>query len=184
MIPCGRRCLSLLVGVAGGGLLLLGPGTAPTGEPTTGPSAVPTSSTVAGPAVQLVAQATPSTSQQRSAVIAATNAERRRAGCGALIATAQLTSAAQGHATDMARNNYFSHTSRDGRDFGDRLRAAGLSFRTGGENIARGQRTATEVVQAWMSSSGHRRNILNCAFTTIGVGYDSRGNHWVQDFIG
>ena len=178
MIPCGRRCLSLLVGVAGSGVLLLGPGTAPTG----GPSAVPTSSTVAGPAVQLVAQATPSTSQQRSAVIAATNAERRRAGCGALTASAQLTSAAQGHATDMARNNYFSHTSRDGRDFGDRLRATGLSFRTGGENIARGQRTATEVVRAWMNSSGHRRNILNCAFTKIGVGYDNRGHLWVQNF--
>jgi uncharacterized protein YkwD len=183
MIPCGRRCLSLLVGVAGSGVLLLGPGTAPTGGPTTGPSAVPTSSTVAGPAVQLVAQAAPSTSQQR-AVIAATNAERRKAGCGALTTTSRLTSAAQDHATDMARNDYFSHTSRDGRTFSDRLRATGLSFRTGGENIARGQRTATEVVQAWMSSAGHRRNILNCAFTRIGVGYDSRGNHWVQDFTG
>ena len=178
MISFGRRCGTLLIGLAGSGLLLLG---APPADPTApGTVAVPTVSADIVP----VSRATPSTAEQRSAVLAATNAERRKAGCAALTTTSKLTGVAQAHATDMAVQNYFSHTSQDGRSFGTRIRSTGLSFRTAGENIARGQRTPAEVVRAWMNSAGHRRNLLNCAFTRIGVGWDSRGNYWVQDFIG
>jgi uncharacterized protein YkwD len=81
----------------------------------------------------------------------------------------------------MATGKYFSHTSRDGRSFDRRITDAGHPF-PGGENIARGQRTPAAVTSAWMSSPGHRANILHCAFTTIGVGHDPRGPHWVQDF--
>ena len=74
-----------------------------------------------------------------------------------------------------------SHIGGDGSRFTDRLHAAGYP-RPGAENIAFGQRTAARVVADWMASSGHRRNILNCAYTTIGVGFDPRGNYWTQNF--
>jgi uncharacterized protein YkwD len=84
----------------------------------------------------------------------------------------------------MAKNNYFSHTSRNGTSFGGRILATGATFRTAGENIAKGQPTPSAVVKAWMNSAGHRRNILNCGFTRIDVGFDARGGYWVQDFTG
>jgi Uncharacterized protein with SCP/PR1 domains len=78
-------------------------------------------------------------------------------------------------------NHYFTHDSRDGRRFSDRIRAQG-DPEPGGENIAYGQHSAAEVVQDWMNSPSHRRNILDCSFTRIGVGFDRRGEYWVQDF--
>ena len=60
----------------------------------------------------------------------------------------------------------------------------GISYRTAGENIAKGQQTPEAVVKAWMNSSGHRKNILNPSFTEIGVGYAEQGNYWTQMFIG
>ncbi|KFZ32490.1 hypothetical protein JS44_04615 [Anoxybacillus flavithermus] len=64
------------------------------------------------------------------------------------------------------------------------MRDFGVSYRTAGENIAKGQRTPQEVVNAWMNSAGHRANILNRNFTHIGVGFDGNGNYWTQMFIG
>ena len=90
-------------------------------------------------------------------MIAATNAERAEAGCGPLRADSRLTAAAQGHAADMAANDYFSHTDQDGGDSADRIRAAGFAGSATGENIAYGQESAAEVVAAWMDSSGHRQ---------------------------
>jgi uncharacterized protein YkwD len=81
----------------------------------------------------------------------------------------------------MANQNYFSHTSKDGRTFDQRIKAAGYP-RPGGENIAKGQRTAESVMKAWMDSPGHRRNIENCDFKAIGVGLDTRGFVWTQNF--
>lgn len=114
-------------------------------------------------------------------VVEATNAARAEAGCGDLRVDLRLAASAQGHAEDMSDNGYFSHTSQDGREFDDRIRAEGHPS-PGGENIAAGQETADEVVAAWMESPGHRRNILDCSFTSIGVGYDPDGDHWVQNF--
>jgi uncharacterized protein YkwD len=113
------------------------------------------------------------------AVISATNGARRAAGCKALVSDARLTAAAQQHAEDMASEGYFSHTAEDGRTFDARIRDSGYRS-PGGENIARGQRSAAEVVGDWMDSAGHRRNILDCTFRTIGVGIS--GTYWVQDF--
>ena len=96
----------------------------------------------------------------------------------------RLSAAAQGHAADMAANDYFSHTDQDGADSSDRMHDAGFGGSRTGENIAYGQETAAEVVATWMGSSGHRHNILNCAYDRIGVGYDARGDYWVQDFGG
>jgi uncharacterized protein YkwD len=114
-------------------------------------------------------------------VVEATNAERAAAGCDDLRVDLRLAAAAQGHAEDMAEKGYFSHTGQDGREFDERIRAEGHPS-PGGENIAQGQETADAVVAAWMDSPGHRRNILDCSFTSIGVGYEADGDHWVQNF--
>lgn len=63
------------------------------------------------------------------------------------------------------------------------MKKFGISYKSAGENIAQGQRTPEEVVQAWMNSAGHRANILNSGFTHIGVGYVESGNYWTQQFI-
>nr|MDN5934384.1 CAP domain-containing protein [Pseudonocardia sp.] len=110
-----------------------------------------------------------------------TNAERTDAGCDPLDTDPRLAAAAQGHAEDMSRNGYFDHVSQDGRRFDDRINARGYPS-PGGENIAQGQESAAEVVAAWMNSPGHRRNILDCEFTAIGVGFDDDGDYWVQNF--
>ncbi len=101
--------------------------------------------------------------------------------CGALTVDDRLTRAAQKHSSDMAEQEYFSHTSKDNRSFADRIRAEGYP-RPGGENIAQGQRTAKAVMDAWMKSDGHRENILRCGFKTIGVGVDTNGFYWTQNF--
>lgn len=101
---------------------------------------------------------------------------------------AQLGQAAQGHAADMATQNYFSHTSLDGRTFAQRIVNAGYTaYRTLGENIAAGQTTPQAVVDGWLKSEGHCRNLMNPAFRELGVGYAYSGastykHYWVQDF--
>lgn len=83
----------------------------------------------------------------------------------------------------MSRD-YFSHTSPDGSDPGDRVTAAGYRWSTYGENIAKGQSSPASVMDSWMNSPGHRANIVNCAFKEIGVGkQDSSGGPvWTQVF--
>jgi uncharacterized protein YkwD len=120
-------------------------------------------------------------------VIELTNEHRRAAGCGDLQWNPALATAAQHHADDMAANNYFSHTSRNGASFVKRIRAAGYAYRRAAENIAAGQTTPDEVVATWMSSPGHRANILNCRLRHIGIGYSYNSNsdfgaYWVEDF--
>jgi uncharacterized protein YkwD len=112
-------------------------------------------------------------------VITLTNQERREAGCGALEPDARLARAARAHAADMAENGYFSHNSRDGRRFENRVRAAGYP-RPGAENIGKGQTSARQVVREWMASPSHRSAMLTCGFTTIGAA--RVGNYWVQEF--
>ncbi|MFC4114186.1 CAP domain-containing protein [Nonomuraea zeae] len=123
---------------------------------------------------------------QENMVVRLVNARRAKKGCRALKHHSQLHRAAHGHSADMAEHNYFSHTSRDGRSFMDRVREA--SF-TGGtqwaENIGKGQRTPAAVVQSWMNTSGTKAPIVNCKFTYIGVGAveDSDGAiYWTQIF--
>lgn len=118
-------------------------------------------------------------------VLRLTNVERAKAGCAALSWNAKLASAAQAHSTDMRDHNYFAHNSLDGRTPFDRIKAAGYTYHLAAENIAAGQPTAAAVVQAWMASSGHRANILNCGLKDLGVGYaagGSYGSYWTQDF--
>ena len=98
-----------------------------------------------------------------------------------------LYAAALGHSQDMAQQNYFNHTSLDGRTPGTRISQAGYSWNTYGENIAAGYSTPQAVMEGWMKSPGHRANILRSSFCDIGVGYayssaSSFRNYWTQDF--
>ncbi|WP_223199340.1 CAP domain-containing protein [Solihabitans fulvus] len=114
-------------------------------------------------------------------VLALVNEQRSTAGCAPLKADDRLTAAAQAHSTDMSARNYFSHDTPEGKDFATRITDAGYPS-PGGENIAKGQRSPGEVMQAWMNSAGHRRNILDCSFTTMGLGLSTQGWYWTQDF--
>jgi uncharacterized protein YkwD len=113
-------------------------------------------------------------------VVVRVNAARAEAGCEPLVVDARLVTVAQAHSEDMAAQDYFDHTSLDGTTFAERLLAAGYSG--GGENIARGQRSAAEVHEAWMESPGHRRNILDCSFAAVGVGVETSTWTWTEDF--
>lgn len=117
-------------------------------------------------------------------VIDLTNAQRRQNGLPDLKADTQLTGVAQKKSEDMQQKHYFSHTSPTYGSPFDMMRDFGVTYTSAGENIAQGQPTPQEVVQAWMNSEGHRKNILSNNFTHIGIGYEQNGNYWTQMFIG
>lgn len=122
-------------------------------------------------------------SSQAREVVDLVNAERAKAGCKALSINDKLMTAAQKHSQDQADHQNMSHTGSDGSNAGVRLDRVGYAWRTYGENVAWNQKTPTSVMDAWMNSSGHKANILNCAFTEIGVGIaDSNGPYWTQVF--
>ncbi|AHN21939.1 hypothetical protein FCT18_05040 [Lysinibacillus sphaericus] len=116
-------------------------------------------------------------------VVKLTNAERTKAGLKALQTDDKLMAAAREKSQDMQSKKYFSHTSPTFGSPFDRMKALGITYKSAGENIAQGQRSPQEVVQAWMDSPGHRANILNANYTHIGVGYVKSGNYWTQQFI-
>lgn len=112
------------------------------------------------------------------------NVERGKNGCSALTVNAQLTQAARDHSAWMAQTGTFSHTGSGGSSFVDRAKAAGYA-QPSAENIAYGYRTASEVVNGWMNSSGHRANIVNCKSKTVGVGVVLKADgtpYYTQDF--
>ena len=115
-------------------------------------------------------------------VVRLVNAERAKEGLTALNSDSLVQSAAQVRAKEIA--NKFSHTRPDGRNCFTALSEAGVKYLNAGENIAYGQKTPAEVVKAWMNSPGHRANIMNANFTTIGVGCYKSGNtyYWSQFF--
>ncbi|MFI6780767.1 CAP domain-containing protein [Micromonospora sp. NPDC050276] len=124
-----------------------------------------------------------SVSAQAREVVDLVNAERAKAGCKALTIDDKLMTAAQRHSQDQADHQNMSHTGSDGSNAGVRLDRVGYAWRTYGENVAWNQKTPAAVMDAWMNSSGHRANILNCAFTEIGVGIaSSNGPYWTQVF--
>ncbi|MFC5820520.1 CAP domain-containing protein [Nonomuraea harbinensis] len=148
----------------------------------------PTPTRTATQAPQPTTTSSPGTvgTAEENEVVRLTNAERAKGGCQPLKHDPQLNKAAAGHSSDMAKKGYFSHTSQDGRSFMDRIRQAGFTGGRGwAENIAMGQRTPADVVKAWMNSSGHRANIMNCSYNLIGVGAvkNSSGQiYWTQNF--
>ena len=123
---------------------------------------------------------TVSQSEFASQVITLVNQERAKAGLGALKSDALLTKVATDKAKDMYTNNYFDHNSPTYGSPFDMMRAYGVTYSYAGENIAKGQRSPSEVMTAWMNSEGHRANILNGNYNKIGVAYYN--GEWVQEF--
>ncbi|WP_413759111.1 CAP domain-containing protein [Streptomyces sp. MMBL 11-3] len=128
-------------------------------------------------------EATKAPATAEAAVLTLVNEERAKAGCSPVTASSSLAALAESFSKDMAARDFFDHTDPDGATPWDRAEAAGVSG-LGGENIARGQADAAAVMEAWMNSPGHRANILNCDFKTLGVGahFASGGPWWTQDF--
>lgn len=129
----------------------------------------------------------PSSSEQANQVLKLVNVERSKQGLKALTLSKELTSIANTKAKDMAVNRYFDHRSPTYGSPFEMLQQFGVSYKTAGENIAAGQKTAEQVMNSWMNSSGHKANILSKSFTELGVGYyngGSYGTYWVQLFIG
>lgn len=126
----------------------------------------------------------PPTSQSaQNGVLELTNQYRAANGVAPLTLQPQLATAAQAFAQLMNDLVFFDHTSPDGTTVGQRLAAAGYNWRTYGENIAWGYRTPEDVMSGWIGSAGHRTNLLNAAFTEVGIGYVSGTSpYWVQDF--
>jgi uncharacterized protein YkwD len=167
-----------------------GTATAPSAKSSNAASASPTSRSTRSsrgkrpsPAPTATTPVSGSTAEAQQ-VLTLVNAERTKAGCSPVVLNAQLTQAALGHSKDMAAQNFFSHTSKDGRTFVDRIRATGYDAARS-ENIATGQKTPAEVMTSWINSSGHQANILDCSAKAMGVGVarsDTGGVYWTQDF--
>ncbi len=115
------------------------------------------------------------------------NAERQKIGAPPLRISSQLAQAAQRHADDMAKNNFLSHEGSDGSTMESRIQETGYAFSAIAENVAGGQPTPESVIQTWLNSSGHRRNMLNPEYTEIGIGYATNSSsqythYWTQVF--
>jgi uncharacterized protein YkwD len=122
----------------------------------------------------------------RRAVLCLVNQQRSGRHLRTLTLSSRLSRSAQGWTTAMVTHDFFGH----GSDFAARITAVGYKWSAAGENIATGFATPASVMTAWMNSPDHRANILNPAYTNIGVGenprpvrgYGSRGGTWTQDF--
>lgn len=121
-------------------------------------------------------------SSTASEVVRLTNSARSQNGYAALVEDGALSEAAAVRAREIARS--FSHTRPSGASFSSALSESGVSYLRAGENIASGQKSASEVVNAWMNSPGHRANILNSSYSRIGsASVNIDGTHyWVQLF--
>lgn len=121
-------------------------------------------------------------SSAASEVVRLTNSARSQNGYAALIEDGALSEAAAVRAREIARS--FSHTRPSGASFSSALSESGVSYLRAGENIASGQKSASEVVNAWMNSPGHRANILNSSYSRIGSASVNVGGtlYWVQLF--
>ena len=120
-------------------------------------------------------------------VLEIVNKERKENGLKPLTLNKELSNVATIKSQDMINKGYFSHTSPTYGSPFDMMKSFGINYKAAGENIAKGQKSPTEVMKAWMNSSGHRANILSSKFTELGVGIarDSKGTiYWTQMFIG
>ncbi|WP_093687106.1 CAP domain-containing protein [Sporolituus thermophilus] len=127
-----------------------------------------------------------SVAAEEQQAVALLNADRAKYGLPALKVNPQLTDLARRYAQDMINRGYFSHYNPEGQSPFDRMRAAGISYRTAGENIAINRNVAS-AEQAFMNSPGHRANILNPNYTEVGIGVRHAADgsvYVVQEFIG
>ena len=135
-----------------------------------------------GPAQAMACRQPDDAARMSEAALAAINVEREQRGMAVLTPDPRLTEAALIHACDSAARNRMGHDGSDGSDLGDRVKREGYRYRAIAENVAAGYRTPTSVVQGWMTSSGHRRNILTRNARDMGLGIATAGDgtlHWV-----
>lgn len=103
--------------------------------------------------------------------------------CNSLAEYGPLNQNALNHSKDMMNRNFFSHTNPDGKSPFDRMSDDGIKYESAGENIAMGQKTASDVLTAWLNSSGHKANIENCNFTHHGIGFvEGSSTYWTHVF--
>ena len=114
-----------------------------------------------------------------SSVLSVINAERSERGLVALTWDAELEQAAARHARDLHRTGRFSHDGSDGSNVLDRVSRTGYRACFAAENIAKGQRSLPEVMNSWMQSKGHRRNILSRRAKSVAVVL-GKDNIWVM----
>jgi uncharacterized protein YkwD len=103
------------------------------------------------------------------AVLSVVNSARSKAGCGPLRLNQKLMAAAETHARNMAEEDFFGHEGKDGSRLSNRIKRQGYTYRAAAENIAAGQASPSQVALDWLSSPGHRRNILNCTLKDTGI---------------
>ena len=116
-------------------------------------------------------------SSTASEVVRLTNSARSQNGYAARVEDGALSEAAAVRAREIARS--FSHTRPSGASFSSALSESGVSYLRAGENIASGQKSASEVVNAWMNSPGHSANILNSRYSRKGsASVNNDGTHY------
>ncbi len=127
----------------------------------------------------------PSTLTLEEQVVDLVNLERKKNNIPPLKLNWQLQRVARIKSEEMRDKKYFSHTSPTYGSPFDMLKKFNIPYRSAGENIAKGQKTAEAVMRSWMNSEGHRKNILNRNYTEIGVGYaNGKGiPYWTQIFL-
>jgi uncharacterized YkwD family protein len=125
--------------------------------------------------------ATATSSSFANQVVTLVNQERAKAKLKPLSSYGALSAMALDKAKDMYNKHYFSHTSPTFGSPFDMMKSYGIRYTYAGENIAMGQKTPKDVMNAWMNSPGHRENILNPNYTKIGTAYYN--GEWVQEFI-
>lgn len=117
-------------------------------------------------------------------VVRLVNIERQKQGLAPLKQSKELSNVAKTKSEDMAKNNYFNHNSPTYGDPFSMIKNFGINYKTAGENIAKNYFSAESVVKGWVNSPGHRENILNPNFGTIGIGYVNINGttYWTQMF--
>lgn len=148
------------------------------------PTATPTSAPVAPSAP---AAAPPATAAPATDAVSIANEHRAAAGLPPLVEDPALVDAARSHSLDQAAMQSMTHTGSNGSNAGDRIASAGFAASTWGENVAAGYGSTTAVMDGWMSSHGHRENILGTAFTAIGVASARAGDgtlYWTMVLAG
>jgi uncharacterized protein YkwD len=168
--------------LAGCGTIVIGAppeGGAPSAPPPSAPRA-PAESPAPPPAPPPASAPAPAQSPEQE-MAALVNRHRAAAGCGALDWLEGAARAARAHADDMARRSYFSHVSPDGEGLVERLDREGVSLHMAAENIALDPGTPRQVLDGWLRSEGHRRNLENCRYTHHGIG--ERAGRWTHVFV-
>ena len=155
-------------------------------EKPTAPAVTPVTATEkpTEPAVDQAHATSQFNSAYEAEVLRLVNIERLRYGLSPLSFDNSAVDVAHVRAKEIVHN--FSHTRPDGSSCFTAAQEAGVSYRYAGENIAYGYPTPEQVVDGWMKSERHRKNILSASFKRIGIGcYESKGVlYWSQFFIG